>query len=106
MTPDIKIRTLTGAGIKTYIPSIVKVRNEVLKEYPYLRVGHKEEDTKYFKHLCQSRDSIAVVVFDGPKIVGVSTGTPLGEHPTPLQKIFLEKNFDPDEFYYFGVCTL
>ena len=32
MTPDIKIRTLHGAGIKTYIPSIVKVQSEVLKE--------------------------------------------------------------------------
>lgn len=106
MAPDIKIRTLTGAGIKTYIPSIVKVRNEVLKEYPYLRVGHAEEDTKYFKRLCQSKDSIAVLVFDGPKIVGVSTGTPLDEHPTPLQKTFLEQDLDPAEFYYFGTCTL
>jgi hypothetical protein len=106
MTPDIKIRTLTGAGIKTYIPSIVKVRNEVLKQYPYLRVGHTEEDTQYFKCLCQSKDSIAVLVFDGPKIVGVSTGTPLDEHPASLQKIFLEKHLDPAEFYYFGVCTL
>ncbi len=106
MTPDIKIRSLIGAGIKTYIPSIVKVRTEVLKEYPYLRVGHAEEDTKYFRRLCQSKDSIAVLVFDGPKIVGVSTGTPLDEHPTQIQKPFLEKNLDPSEFYYFGICSL
>ena len=65
MTPDIKIRTLRGAGIKTYIPSIVKVRNEVLKEFPYMRVGHVEEDTQYFRNLSQCKDSIAVLVFDG-----------------------------------------
>ncbi len=106
MTPDIKIRTLRGAGIKTYIPSIVKVRNEVLKEYPYMRVGHVEEDTQYFRQLCQSKDSIAVLVFDGPKIIGVSTGVPLEEHLTSLQKPFLEKDLKLSDYFYFGVCTL
>ena len=106
MTPDIKIRTLTGAGIKTYIPSIVKVRSEVLKEYPYMRIGHVEEDTQYFKRLSQSKDSIAVLVFDGPKIIGVATGMPLEEQLPYFQKQFLEKKLQPSEYYYFGICAL
>lgn len=106
MTPDIKIRTLTGAAIKTYIPSIVKIRHEVLKEYPYLRVGHIEEDTKYLRQLSQSKDAIAVLVFDGPKIIGVSTGIPLEQQLSHLQKPFLENSLDPAEYYYFGVCAL
>ena len=106
MTPDIKIRTLRGAGIKTYIPSIVKVRNEVLKEFPYLRVCHAEEDTKYFKQLSQSKDAIAVLVFDGPKIIGASTGIPLDEQLPHLQKPFVDNDLNPSEYYYFGVCTL
>jgi GNAT superfamily N-acetyltransferase len=106
MTPDIKIRTLTGAAIKTYIPSIVKVRGEVLKEYPYMRAGHAEEDTQYFKRLAQSKDSIAVLVFDGHKIIGVSTGMPLDEQIPHLQKTFLENDLQPSDYYYFGVCAL
>ncbi len=106
MTPDIKIRTLHGAGIKTYIPSIVKVRNEVLKEFPYMRIGHVEEDTQYFRNLSQCKDSIAVLVFDGPKIIGVTTGVPLEEQLPVLQKPFIENKFKPSDFYYFGVCTL
>jgi hypothetical protein len=106
MTPDIKIRTLRGAGIKTYIPSIVKVRNEVLKEFPYMRVGHVEEDTQYFRNLSQCKDSIAVLVFDGSKIIGVTTGVPLDEQLATLQKPFIEKDLKPSDFYYFGVCTL
>lgn len=106
MTPDIKIRTLRGAGIKTYIPSIVKVRNEVLKEFPYLRVCHTEEDTHYFKQLSQSKDAIAVLVFDGPKIIGVSTGIPLDEQAPHIKKPFLDNNLKPSDYFYFGVCTL
>jgi hypothetical protein len=106
LTPDIKIRTFRGAGIKTYIPSIVKVRSEVLKEYPYMREGHVDEDTKYFKHLSQSKDSIAVIVFDGPKIIGVTTGMPLEEQVPFLQKPFLEKKLKLSEIYHFGICAL
>jgi hypothetical protein len=106
MTPDIKIRTLHGAGIKTYIPSIVKVRTEVLKEYPYMRTCHAEEDTQYFRYLSKSKDSIAVLVFDGPKIIGVTTGIPLDEQLPAFQKPFLEKDLKPSDYYYFGVCTL
>ncbi|HEX4838945.1 MAG TPA: hypothetical protein VFU89_00705 [Rhabdochlamydiaceae bacterium] len=106
MTPDIKLRALHGAGIKTYIPSIVKVRNEVLKEFPYMRLDHVEEDTQYFKTLSQLKDSIAVLVFDGPKIVGVTYGAPFDEHSAVLQKPFLENHLKPSDFYYFGICTL
>jgi hypothetical protein len=106
MTPDIKIRTLRGVGIKTYIPSIVKVRNEVLKEYPYLRAGHVEEDTQYFRNLSRCKDAIAVLVFDGPKIIGVTTGVPLEEQIQVLQKPFIEKKLKLSDYYYFGVCTL
>lgn len=106
MTPDIKIRTLHGAGIKTYIPSIVKVRNEVLKEYPYMRIEQVEEDTQYFRHLSHAKDSIAVLVFDGPKIIGVTTGVPLDEQLPAFQQPFVEKDLKPSDYYYFGVCTL
>jgi GNAT superfamily N-acetyltransferase len=71
-----------------------------------MRAGHVEEDTHYFRTLSQSKDSVAVLVFDGPKIIGVTTGVPLDEQLPSLQKPFLDKDFKPSDFYYFGVCTL
>lgn len=106
MSPDIKIRTLTGAAIRTYIPSIAKLRMEILKEFPYLIAGSPEEDAQYLKRLSQSKDSIAILVFDGPKIIGVSTGIPLKEERPQFQKPFLEKSDNPADYYYFGVSAL
>ena len=103
---DIKIRSLTGASIKTYIPSIVKIHAEVLKEFPYLRLSDSEEDIRYLKRLSQSKDAIAILVFDGPKIVGVSTGCPLEKTMTPFQKPFLENDHAIADYYYFGVSAL
>ncbi|HNA62244.1 MAG TPA: hypothetical protein PKW79_04130 [Rhabdochlamydiaceae bacterium] len=106
MSSDIKVRTLTGAGIKTYIPSILKVQTEVLREFPYLSLNNAEAEMKYLKQLSQSKDSIAVLVFDGPKIVGVSTGIPLEEHRPGFQKIFLDRIHNPSDYYYFGTSAL
>ncbi len=105
MPSDIKIRSLTGAGIKTYIPSILKVLSEVLKEFPYL-ILEQELLVKYLKSLSQTKDAIAVLVFDGPKIVGVSTGIPIEEEEAIFQRPFLEINHKLSDYYYFGVSVL
>jgi hypothetical protein len=79
---------------------------EVLKEFPYMQADNTEADMQYFKTLSQSKDSIAVLVFDGPKIIGVTSGLPLEENLEVLQKPFLKNQLAPSDFYYFGVCAL
>lgn len=106
MASDIKIRTLTGSSIKTYIQSIAKVRQEVLSEIPYLQLGGPEIDLQYLRHISLCKDSIAVLVFDGPKIVGVSTGTPLAEELPGFQEPFLKKGISVEDHYYFGLSAL
>jgi hypothetical protein len=106
MASDIKIRTLIGPGIKTYIQSIAKVRQMVLSEIPYLQLGGPETDLKYLKHISLSKDSIAVLVFDGSKIIGVSTGAPLSEELPGFQEPFIKRGLPVDDYYYFGFSAL
>lgn len=106
MASDIKIRTLIGPGIKTYIQSIAKVRGEVLSEIPYLQLGGLETDLKYLKHISMCKDAIAVIVFDGPKIIGSSTGMPLAEELPGFQEPFIKRGLPVEEYYYFGFSAL
>lgn len=106
MASDIKIRTLIGPGIKTYVQSIAKVRQLVLSEVPYLQLGGPETDLNYLKHLSMSKDAIAILIFDGPKIIGVSTGMPLSEEWPLFQEPFLKKGLSVEEYYYFGCSAL
>lgn len=106
MASDIKIRTLIGSGIKTYMQSIAKVRQEVLSEIPYLQLGGPETDLHYVKHLALSKDSIAVIVFDGPKIIGASTGIPLSDELPLFQEPFLKRGIPLEDYYYFGFSAL
>ncbi len=106
MSSDIKIRKLVGSGIKTYIQSIVKVRQEVLSEIPYFKLGSPDIDLKYLKHHCLSKDSIAILVFDGSQIIGVSTGLPLAEEYPEFQEPFLKQGLPVGDYYYFGLSAL
>lgn len=106
MLSDIKIRSLIGAGIQTYIPSIIQVRSEVLRDLPYLRSGHIEEDRRYVQNLSQIKDAIAVLVFDGTQVVGVAMGLPLENERTILQKPLLDRGETLADYYLFGICVL
>lgn len=106
MTPDIKIRTLVGPGIKTYIPSIVKVREQIISEFPYLRVGGFDTDLQYINHLSRCKDAIAVIIFDGSTIVGVSTGVPLIERRHELQNHLIKLGLSIKDYYYFDLSAL
>lgn len=93
MLSNIKVRAFTGAGIKTYIPSIAKLRTE-------------GNESSYLKKYPQCKEAIAVVIFDGPKIVGAATGLPLEEERADLHKPILEKGDEVAKYYYFGDCIL
>jgi len=104
--PNIKIRAFTGNGIKTYIPSIASLRIEVFKEYPVLYVGDTEYESRYLKKFTQCKEAIAILIFDGNKIVGTSTGLPLEDESPDIQKPFLEHGLNPAEYFYFGESAL
>lgn len=106
MASDIKIRTLIGPSIKTYIQSMTKVRQLVLSEIPYLQLGGPEADIRYLKHISLSKDSIAVLIFDGTKIIGVSIGMPLAEELPEFQEPFIKRGLPVEEYYYFGFSAL
>ncbi len=106
MASDIKIRTLVGPGIKTYIQSMVKVREQVLGEIPYLQLAAAESDLNYLKHVIMSKDSIAVIVFDGSKIIGCAIGMPLSEELPGFQEPFIKLGLPTQEYFYFGFSAL
>jgi hypothetical protein len=106
MSSNIKVVTFTGASIRTYIPSIAKLRTEVFREYPFLYAGDTKYENKYLKKLTRCKDAIAVLIFDGPKIVGSSIGLPLEEEAAEIQQPFLENGHNPADYFYLGDSVL
>src|SRR3989344_6676611 len=100
MLSNIKIRSFTGGGIKPYIPTIVKLRKEVLE------IGNLEAEIQNLKKLSQCKETIAILVFDGPKIVGASIGFPLEDEPSSIRTFFTKARLNPVDYFYFGESVL
>lgn len=102
----IKIRTFTGGAIKPYIPSIAKLRMEIFHDYPFLYEGDIDFETRYLKKYAQCKDAIAVLVFDGAKIVGASTGLPFEDELPEFKKPFIDAGLPIPECFHFGESVL
>jgi hypothetical protein len=106
MLSNIKIQSLTGGAIKTYLSSIVQIRSQVLRDLPFLRCNTPEEDLRYLQGMCQHKEAIAVLVFDGPHVVGVSLGLPLDVERPFIKTALLEKKEEISSYFHFGISTL
>ncbi len=106
MASNINIRTFMGGGIKIYLSSIAKLRLAVFKDYPFLCKITLEEELAYLRRFAQNKDSIAVLVFDGPKIVGAAIGAPLESQEPEFIKLFQDKGLNPASYFYFGQSVL
>lgn len=106
MNATLKIQPYLGEEIKPYLHEIAKLRIAVFHEFPYLYEGDLTYEEKYLKKFSSCPDSIAVLVFDGNKIVGASTGIPLENEAESVKQPFIEKGLNPADFYYFSESIL
>jgi hypothetical protein len=103
---DIKIRTFTGSQIRTYLPSIARLRIEVFRDFPFLYEDNLDSETQYLKKYASCKEAILVMVFDGSEIVGASTGIPLEFETDAIKKPFVQKGLDTSQYFYFSESVL
>lgn len=101
----LKVQGFTGDTVKPYIPDLARLRIEVFREYPYLYEGTVEYEEKYLKRFIQYPDAILVLVFDGDRIVGASTGSPL-EYAHDFQAPLKKAGISIADYFYCGESVL
>ncbi|KGM49302.1 N-acetyltransferase [Pseudooceanicola atlanticus] len=94
----IETRVLTGDALETALDDLARLRIEVFRDWPYLYDGDVEYERKYLSGYTHPT-AIVVAAFDGPRIVGASTGmglevsdedfaTAFADRPEALSDIF------------------
>jgi GNAT superfamily N-acetyltransferase len=93
------IRPLTGPDLDAHLDGVAALRIAVFRDWPYLYDGDLEYERRYLQTYRDSHGAILVGAFDGDRLVGAATGTPMEDHaddfaaPTaalgvPLDRIF------------------
>lgn len=102
----VEVRTLTGAEIAAAIDDLAALRIAVFAAYPYLYDGDAAYEAEYLKEFIAAPDAVLVAAFDGAKIVGAATASPMWAQKAEFRAPFEERGIATANLFYFGESVL
>lgn len=100
------VRPLTGAEIEAAIDDLAALRIAVFAAYPYLYDGDAAYEAEYLKEFIAAPDAVLVAAFDGARIVGAATASPMWAQKTEFRAPFESRGIDTARLFYFGESVL
>lgn len=76
----IRVVRLTGEDLAAALPEVARLRIEVFRGFPYLYDGDLAYEEEYLQVYRDSDAAIVVGAFDGDRLIGAATGTPMEDH--------------------------
>lgn len=76
----IAVRPLTGAALDAALDDVARLRIAVFRDWPYLYDGDPDYERRYLQTYRVSPGAILVGAFDGTRLIGAATGTPMADH--------------------------
>lgn len=102
----IDVRTFAGAEVAPHLDAVAELRIAVFRDWPYLYAGDRDYEKNYLATYAKSPESLFVLAFDGARVIGASTGIPLGDETAAFQRPFLDRGIAPGDVFYFGESVL
>ncbi|RPE81180.1 GNAT family N-acetyltransferase [Vulcaniibacterium tengchongense] len=104
--PAADVRCFVGAAIAPFLDDLARLRIAVFRDWPYLYDGDADYEAQYLRTYLRSPRSIAVLAFDGGRVVGASTGLPLADEDEAFLAPFADGAIDPKQVFYCGESVL
>lgn len=102
----IAVRPLTGAEIEAALGDLAALRIAVFAAYPYLYDGDAAYEAEYLKEFVGAPDAVLVAAFDGQRIVGAATASPMWAQKAEFRAPFEQRGIETDRLFYFGESVL
>lgn len=100
MMPGVSVRALTGADLDAALDAVAGLRITVFRDWPYLYDGSLEYERAYLQTYRDSPGALLVGAFDGDRLVGASTSTPMEDHAEAFQAPFARIGLPLDRILY------
>ena len=102
----LKTRLLTGQSLTDALPDVARLRIAVFCDWPYLYDGDQAYEERYLQTYRDSPHAIVVGAYDGDRLVGASTGTPLADHAEDFASPFAATGIDLASTFYCAESVL
>lgn len=103
---SVTVRALTGADLHAALDDLAALRIAVFAAFPYLYDGSAEYERAYLAEFTAAPAAVLVAAFDGARIVGAATASPLIAQDNYIREPFLRAGIDPAGVFYFGESVL
>ncbi|MGD9919639.1 MAG: GNAT family N-acetyltransferase [Paenirhodobacter sp.] len=101
-----EIRRLTGEALDAALDDMAALRIAVFRDWPYLYDGSLDYERKYLESYRKSAAALVVGAFDGARLVGAATGTPLEDHAEDFAAPFAETGLKLTDVFYCAESVL
>lgn len=101
----IRVARLSGEALAAALEDVARLRIEVFRAFPYLYDGDLAYEQSYLQTYRESADAILIGAFDGPRLVGASTGTPMEDHGE-FAAAFDGQGIRPEQIFYCAESVL
>lgn len=101
-----RIAALTGEALDAALEDVARLRIRVFRDWPYLYDGDLEYERGYLETYRTSEAAILVGAFDGTRLVGAATGTPMADHAEDFAAAFDGTGLMLDDIFYCAESVL
>lgn len=102
----IRVEVLTGAALDAALEDVARLRIAVFRDWPYLYDGDLEYERGYLQSYRDSAGAVVVGAFDGDRLVGAATGTPMEDHAGDFAAAFDGTGARLDDIFYCAESVL
>lgn len=101
-----EVRVLTGAALDAALDDVAALRISVFRDWPYLYDGSLDYERRYLETYRHSAGAVVVGAFDGARLVGAATGTPMEDHAGEFAAPFEGTGLALHEIFYCAESVL
>jgi GNAT superfamily N-acetyltransferase len=101
-----RIAALSGEALDAALDDLARLRIAVFRAYPYLYDGDLAYERSYIQTYRDSPGAILVGAFDGEKLVGAATGTPMQDHAEDFTDAFDGSGYHVADIFYCAESVL
>jgi GNAT superfamily N-acetyltransferase len=102
----ITVHPLTGADLDAALEDVARLRMTVFSDWPYLYDGSFDYEHRYLQSYRDSAGAILVGAFDGARLVGAATGTPMEDHAEDFARAFDGQGVALEDIFYCAESVL
>ena len=101
-----RVEVLTGAALEAALDEVARLRIAVFRDWPYLYDGDLDYERAYLQTYRDSPAAVLVGAFDGDRLVGAATGTPMEDHADDFAAAFAGTGLDLGTIFYCAESVL